>query len=159
MDEGGKTFQAVGVAHTKEEKPQSIRCLKEIPRWFCEKNQWEKYSFIYRYLLNAHDVLGTVLSNEDILVDKTKIPALMELICQKIINTYKMTVLKQLFLKSLEHDKGYMSVWLINQIILCICLKSVSAVEVKGWGSQSLVKEVGRTKGRHQEWVVMLHPL
>lgn len=35
---GGGAFQAVGVAHTQGEKPQSLRCLKEIRGWFWEKN-------------------------------------------------------------------------------------------------------------------------
>lgn len=50
-------------------------------------------SFIYQQILSPHDVLGSVLDTEDILVDKTKIPVLMELICQKMINTCKMIVL------------------------------------------------------------------
>lgn len=70
-------------------------------------------------------MVGTFPDTEDILVDKTNIPVLMELMCQKIFNTYEMIVIHLLFLKSLEqplaHGKGHMSVSLINQIILCVC--------------------------------------
>lgn len=74
----GKTLQGAGVACTKGEKHQRLTRLKETQGWFYETNQWENHSFINKYLLSTHDVVGTVLGARDTLVNKKNIPALME---------------------------------------------------------------------------------